>query len=339
MKIFNFLLIFTLCMLLFIACNNDAPPTTPDVAGDINATGNPAIDALTKTIATTPNDPELYAQRGALFYENEGYDNAIEDLTKAIAIDSSKAQYFHLLADAYLDYTRSRLALRTMEKAARLFPERMPTLLKLCEFQLILKKYPESLKTIDKILQIDPQNADAWYMMGMNFKEMGDRKRAINSFQTAVENNPDLINSWLELAHLFSEENHPLAERYFDNAIKVDEKNTNALHAKAYYLSNKKNELEEAIELYKKINTIDPHYEEAFYNAGLLYLDLKKTEEAYQQFDFCVKTSPTHIRCYYYRGLAAEFNGDREAAKADYERALKMYPDYDKAQEGLERVK
>lgn len=325
------------CLLFLAACTGGSGGNSPQEP-DIAQTGNPAIDALTLEIAKDPTNAILYAGRGEAFYENDGYDNAILDMTKAIKLDSTQAEFYHVLGDAYLDYSRSRLALKTMERAAELFPTRIPTLLKLSEFQLILKKYQDALKTTAKVLEVDPQNADAYFMMGMNFKEMNDPNRAINSFQTAVENDPDMIEAWVNLGNLFSQQDNPLAEKYFDNAIRVDSSSVTALHAKAYYLGNKKNDLEGALALYRKINIIDQQYEEAFYNAGLLYMDLGKFDKGREQFDLCTKASPTHIRAYYYRGFCNEKLGNMDAAAADYKQALQFYPEYAQAQEGLLRV-
>ncbi len=304
----------------------------------VMTTGNPAIDGLSAEIARNPNDAGLYAERGRMFYENNGYDEAIRDMNKALSLDSTNVDYMHLLADVYLDYFKSRQALRTMEQAAGLYPERIPTLLKLSEFQMILRQYEESMKTIDRILKLDPQNAEAYFMFGMNFKELGDTVRSINSFQKAVELNSELIDGWINLGQLYASIGDPLAMRYFDNAIRVAPDNITALHARADYLSDI-GQLPEAIEMYRRIVRIDQQYEEAYFNSGLIYLDMDSVEQARQQFDLAVKTSPTHIRAYYFRGLAQEMLGNAEAAKADYEQALQMAPNYEDAQEGLERVK
>lgn len=325
------------CVLLIYACDSEESQTN-NTANETIVVGNPAIDGLSKKIAENPNEPSLYAQRAAVFYENEGYDNAIMDLQKALYIDSTNVDYHHLLADVYMDYFRSRLALQTMERAASLYPERIPTLLKLCEFQMILTKNTESLKTIDKILKIDPQNAEAYFMMGMNFKDLKDTSRAINAFQESVEFDSDLLDAWINLGQLFAGLDNPIAVRYFDNAIRVDSTDIQSLHAKAYYLANSQDDLEGAIELYQKINRLDPQYEEAYYNAGLLLLELENIEAALEQFDLALKMSPTHIRAYYYRGLSYEMLGNTEAAKSDFQQALRMVPDYEAAQEALNRV-
>lgn len=301
-------------------------------------TGNAAIDGISQAIARSPDDPALYAERARLFYENDGYDGAIRDLNKALSIDSTNVDYLHLLADVYLDYFKSRQALKTVERAAQLYPERIPTLLKLAEFQFILKQYDESVKTVDRILRLDAQNADAYFWFGMNFKERGDTVRAINSFQKAVEFEAGLVDGWINLGQLYATLGDPLAARYFENATRAAPGDIHALHARADYLSDQ-NDLAGAIEMYRSIIRIDPQYEEAYFNSGLIYLDMDSVRQARNQFDIALKVSPTHIRAYYFRGLANEMLGDRAAAKADYQQALRMAPEYEKAQEGLDRVK
>lgn len=326
-------------LLAVAACGGkDGNETGQTEAGtEVPETNNPAIDGLSAAIAQSPNDPALYAERARMFYENDGFDGAIRDLNKALSLDSTNVDYLHLLADVYLDYFKSRQALKTMERAAELYPERIPTLLKLAEFQLILKQYNESMKTIDQVLRLDPQNADAYFWFGMNFKEKGDTVRAINSFQKAVEINSDLVDGWINLGQLYSAIGDPLAARYFENAMRVAPGDIHVLHARADYLSDK-GDLSGAIDMYRRIARIDPQYEEAFFNSGLIYMDMDSLAQAKQQFDIALKVSPTHIRAYYYRGLASEMLGNRTAAKADYEQALRLAPNYEKAQEGLERV-
>lgn len=327
--------LYIICSLMILAaCQKGVEEQTESV----EVTAYPEINEVSQAIAANPNDADLYAQRASMYYEVDGYDNAIADLKKAIDLDSTQVDYYHLLADAYLDYFRSRLALETMEKAAEQFPDNTLTLLKLSEFQMILTKNQESLKTIDQILKKNPRNSEAYFMMGMNFKDLGDTIRAINSFQEAVDYNSGLVDGWIQLGNLYTAIGDPLALRYYDNAIRVAPENIETHHAKAYYLANTVDDLEGALEIYRTINKIDPQYEEAYYNAGLLYLDLEKNKEAYQQFDLAIKFSPTHIRAYFYRGLANEFMGNLDAAKKDYEQALRMAPDYEMAREQLDAL-
>lgn len=333
-----FPLLTLLAVLAINACGGGAQEQGQGGEPELGQTGNPTIDGLTQAIAADQDDPELYVQRGDVFYENRGYDEAIRDYTKAIQLDTTKPVYYHKLADAHLDYFKSRQAVEILKRAAERFPEDIPTLLKLSEYHLILTQYEESMKAIDRVLKIDPQNAEAYFMFGMNFEERQDTVRAINSYQKAVELDANIIDGWINLGQLYAGLGDPLALRYFDNATRIAPNDITALHAKADYLTAT-NDLEGAVGLYRKIITIDPQYDEAYFNSGLLYLDMDSVAKAEQQFDLTVKISPTHIRGYYFRGLSREMQGKAAEAKADYEQALRMAPDYEQAQERLNGLK
>ena len=323
------------CFCLFlISCQNSKQDTSKTVATELPTTGNPAIDGLSIAISNAPNNPELYAKRADLFYENESYDEAIGDLQKALTIDSTNVNYLHLLADVYLDYYQSYKAINTLQKAAALYPKRIPTLLKLSEFQLILKQYDQSIHTINEILKIDPLNAEAFFMLGMNFKEKEDLDRAIGSFQTAVENDPDLVDAWINLGQLHAQKGSQLARYYFDNAVKVAPNNINALHAKAEFL-HYTNQLPEAIATYRQLNVIDPNYSESLFNTGIIYLEMDSLEQAKNHFNMAIQTAPTYIIAYYYRGLVEEKMGNLAVAKEYYQQALNFNPNFERAKTAL----
>ncbi len=299
-------------------------------------TPNP-LEILTSKISADPSNADLYYQRAQFFYENEAPDGAIQDLANAVKLDSNQANYYHLLADVYLDYFKSYDALRVMESAVARFPNRIPTLLKLSEYQLILKKHDDSFETIDKVLKIDGQNADAWFMLGMNLKEIGETNRAINSFQSAVENDPNMIDAWIILGQMYAEKKDPLALRYFDNALLVEPDNIDVLHAKAFYL-NEAEDLSGAVQAYKDIIFKNPNYEDAHFNLGLVFIEMDSLASAKTQFDILLEVSPIHIKGYYYRGLTKEMVGDFAGAQEDFKSALKFSPSYAQAQVALQRV-
>ncbi|MEK7255459.1 MAG: tetratricopeptide repeat protein, partial [Bacteroidota bacterium] len=321
----------------FFSCKNSSSQADPAAAA-APATGNPAIDGLTQKIQKSPSDASLYAARGATYYENENFDEGIADLEHAIALDSSKAEYYHALADMYLDYYKSRMGLNVMERAAATFPKRVPTLLKLAEFQLILKQYNQALFTLERIRVIDPLNAEMLFSFGNVFREMGKPDQAITAYQSAVENDPDLVDAWISLGQLLADKGSTQAIKYFDNALRADSTSIHALHAKADYLAQKKNDLSGAVRLYKKVNSLDPQFEEGYYNLGLIYLDMDSVEQAYKSFDRAIQVAPSYAEAYFHRGVAAEKKGDRSQAKADYENVLRIDPEFAAAKEGLKRL-
>lgn len=323
----SLLFLFTLILACERSESNDAPRSSVD----------PTLQQLNQQIQANPELPEAYLARAQYYYEKDSYEQAIVDAQGALQVDSTHLNSLHLLADVYLDYFKSKKAIETLEYASSLYPSNIQTLLKKSEFHYILKQYEASMQTINEILKQEPQNAEAFFMFGQNFMEQGDTARAINSYQTAVEYEPELIDAWIKLGQLQAAIGNSIAAKYFDSAISIDPENPIVRHAKADYYADQ-GKLQEAIQVYRDLALIDPNYDDAYYNSGLIYLDMDSIPQAYNQFDICIKTAPLHIRAYYYRGLTAEFLDRKEQAISDYKQALVLAPDFEDAQEGLSRV-
>ncbi len=329
-------------VLLFVvlgvcACGSDAV-TEQAVAGQEEMTPEQvAVAQLTKALAEDPDNAEIYAERGAIYLENGVYDRAIVDFKRSLERDSSKAPVWHLLADAQMDNLRSREALNTMIYASSRFKERIPTLLKLAEFQFIVHQHDDALATLDRAVKVDPNEGEVFFMIGEVLKEKGDTARAINSYQRATELNSDILDAWLALGMLFETRGNSIAERYFKTATAIDRKAAIPYRMLADYYS-RQNRLKEAIAQYDEAISRDPQYEEAFYNSGLVYLDMDSLSKAKEQFDRAVKVKPTYVEARFYQGVALELQGDVQGARQAYQQALNMAPSFTNAQQAIERL-
>jgi len=314
--------------IIFVSCKQDNP----------KATNTDGKSNITQDIPLEKKNAPLYFERADYYYKSQEYDKAITDLETAISLDSLQPQYYHLLSDCYMDYYRSKDALLQMKQVVELFPDRIPSLLKLSETQLILKQYDESLLTVAKILTRAPDNADGHFMKGMNFRAMGETDRAINAFQTATELNPDMVDAWLLAGDLLDKKGLPIALDYYTAAVNIAPDEPTALHSKAYYLQNHGKE-NEALELYQQINKLDRNYLDAYLNTGILYMTMDSLEKAKEQFNIMAGIAPTDHRPYYYRGLILREMGDKVNAIADFQNCINLNPDFSKAKSALNEMK
>ncbi len=330
-------LLVTGSLLFLFSCNNDPKPATQtDPAERLD----PALAKLNEQINQSPGNDSLLYLRAKIYANLEGYDEALNDLQQAIQLDSLQPQYYNLLADVLLDYGRpndSKRAIDVLLQAAYLFPSRIPTLLKLSEVQLIVKQHNEALATLDKILKRDPQNAEAFYMAGRVALDMGDTTRAISSLQKSVQFNADNVDAWRFLGRIFSQRNNPVAIRYFDNALRVDSNDLESREHKAVFYKVQ-GDFDKAFETYRDIIVRNPDYSNAYFDMGMIYLELDSLQQASDHFSIAIKTDPLFIRAYYFRGHAAELMGKMEAAKADFQQASKMAPNYPEPKAALKRM-
>lgn len=298
---------------------------------------DPTLEQLNILVDKTPKDEKLLFERAKYFYKNEKYKEAIADMRNVLKIDSLNPIYYHSLSDIYMDAAQSRFAIKTMQDLIAIYPERIPSLLKLSELYFIVKQYDKSITTINSILYLSPDNPEAYFMLGVNFKEMKQLAKAKNSFLTAVENNPEHINAWLELGQLAEIQNDTTAVTYFKNAVLVAPQNIEALHYLAYYYQNNGN-LPEALNTYRKISALNPNYTSAYFNSGIIYLKLDSIQQAFNNFNILVNIDRGNPKAYYFRGMSHYLGGNDEAAKMDFLQALKIYPEYEEAKTMLEKI-
>lgn len=331
--------ILTLCGLaffIFFSCKNEKKSTSAN-----EPQLDPELASLNAALEKNPKDDSLHFRRALVYYKLDGYDEALKDLTQAIQLDSMQPAYYHLMADVLLDYARpndSKRAINVLLTAAAKFPDHVHTLLKLSEFQLITRQHGDALATLDKILRRDPQNAEAFYMAGRVALDKGDTTAAVSSFQKSVKTDATNEDAWMFLGRIFTQRNNPLALQYFDNVLRLDSTNLEAREFKGVFYK-RRGEFEKAFEVYRDIVARNPDYSNAYFDMGMIYLEMDSLSKAYDNFNIAVKTDVLFVKAYYYRGLCAELQGNVDAALADYRQANGMSPDFPEAKEALERLK
>ncbi len=336
-RIFLYIVFFCISF-LFIACGGSNSTNNGESNQEYQETGYPVVDGLTKKIFDDPSNHDLLYQRSKAYMEIEAFDNAISDMYMAMKIDSLQPKYYTHLADIFMQYYRSAQALETLRIGAEKFPSNRTLLLNYAELCITLRQNQKGIQVIQQILELDPENAQAYFLMGILMSEQGDTNRAKGAFRRVVDIDPEVVDAYLLLGELHEEDDPKLALQYFNNAITVDPENINALHSKAFFLQNN-DRIPEALELYEQINTLAPDYVPAFLNAGILFLETENFERAYEQFNIIVGAEPTSHLGYYYRGLAQKGLGNLELAKSDFQQALNLKSDYQKAQDELSLMK
>jgi tetratricopeptide (TPR) repeat protein len=336
-RIWRYVLACCFSVLFLSFCKNEKKQV-PLAQQQLNQ--DPQLTKLTQMLAEDPKNDTLLYLRAALYHQLDGFDEALNDLSAAIQLDSMQPAYYHLLADVLIDYGRpndSKRALEVLKMAKNKFPGRIGTLLKLSEFQLIVRQHNDALTTLNEILQKDPENAEAFYMSGRVALDKGDTTNAVGALRKAVKIDATNTDAWMFLGKIFSNKKNPLAIQYFDNALRMDSTNLEAREFKAVYYK-RVGEFAKAFDVYTEIIARNPDYSNAYFDMAMMYLELDSFPQARNNFDLAIKTDPLFVKAYYYRGVCSEQQGNLQAALADYVQANRMSPDYPEAKEARARL-
>ncbi|KYK34518.1 MAG: hypothetical protein AYK19_11950 [Theionarchaea archaeon DG-70-1] len=87
-----------------------------------------------------------------------------------------------------------------------------------------------------------------------------------------------------------------------------------------------KKKLENALEYFSKAIGLDPEYEKAYHNRGIVYYELERFEEAIADYNRVIELDPGYVLAYKNRGLVYLRLNQFEKAIADFDKAIEVDP-------------
>lgn len=328
-------LILIITVAIISACGGKKSGSTEDVSGDDSLKTEVRLKKLNDAIMQDSGNAALFHKRALLQMERGAFTLAADDMKAAVQRDSTNSDYFQLLADLSFRSRRVQDAVLAFRKCLTIDPENLEANLKFAELNLYLKAYPDALKYANDALRIDERKAKAYFIKGFVYKETKDTGRAISSFQTVVEIDPEYYDAYIQLGNLLAERTNPLAIQYYNNALRLRPASTEAFYARGILFQNM-GKLEQAESDYRAILKIEPAYAAAHYNLGYIQLALKNNPSASLPFfTEAIRISPDYVEAYYNRGMAYKLSGNVDAAKKDFMKALALFPTYKLAQEQM----
>lgn len=299
---------------------------------------SPELKALNAQLLGDPSNPDLYNKRSQLYIQYKQFEEAVGDAKRAIRLDSSVATYFVTLADVYFAQNKTRQTKEVLERTAVKFPESTEALMKLSELYFIVKQYQQAIETINKALKINENIARAYYLKGSIYRESGDTSKAISSLETAVEQDNSFTDAYYDLGIIYAARKNPLAFDYFNNALRTNGTYMDASYAKAKLMQDM-GKYDEAITEYQALLTKDKNYNQANYNIGAIYLDVKKDyTKAIEYFTKAIELNGEWPAAYFARGYSYAKLGDKEKASSDYKKCLSIDGSFSEATIGLREL-
>jgi tetratricopeptide (TPR) repeat protein len=114
-----------------------------------------------RAIQADPNCREAYLAAGELAIAKQDYDLAAQQYRKAIARFADEPDAHYGLAQAFYQSDRKAM-LESLDAALFLNPRHAPSLVLLAEHQIDAEDYDGAAKTLDRVIEVNPWNPQAW---------------------------------------------------------------------------------------------------------------------------------------------------------------------------------
>lgn len=333
--------VFLFFVVVLYSCNN--APSPSDLEPETIDNSQITLDRLNEAIVKEPQNALHFRDRARYHFANGQIDQAIEDLNRAVKLDSLNTELRFERGELFYNLMRFDQAMSDYERCVQINGNATDCLLKLGEMNIHLRNYSAAIENINNALRVNEQLPFAYYMKGRIYKETGDTVLAASSYQTAIEVDPDYYDAYIEIGLLYTAAKSDLAMEYFSTALEIRPNSVEALYNLAYHYmvssAGRRERLDQAFQLYDQITELDPSNATAPYNKGFIYLEyLQEYDSAAYWFAEATKLRPGYFQAYYNRGLALESLDRKEEALSEYNRALSLQPDFTPAAVAKGRV-
>jgi len=253
-----------------------------------------AIADLTACINLKPNNPHLFAYRSEVYFYNDEYEKAVQDMRKAHELNPDI--YEESPEDWLGRWTSTYVAKRDLEK--------------------VLEAYTRMIKH-------NPNIADLYTLRAWNYIELGRYDEAIKDYTKAIDlspNNPEVLARRGGLGYRINGEfEKALAD--CNNAIKLDPDASMPYYFRGCILFDMK-KYDEAKNDLIKATELAPAWDEPYTKLGDLYMSINQPEKAIEYYDTAVNKG-THIGVFFLKAKAFETAGKIDEAIKAYKEYLK----------------
>ena len=180
----------------------------------------------------------------------------------------------------------------------------------------------EAVTLYRESVALAPNDADAWYNLGVALSETGNRREAIVALGEAVRRDPNRAEAHNALGRARIEEGDAAAAALdFQRAVAADPRNARAWNNVGNAM-RAQGRADEAASAYRKASELAPGYADPLNGLGVLLVQQQRPREAVSYFSSAIRLQPDFYEAKLNRGIALQEAGDSAAAIAQYRELL-----------------
>lgn len=296
-----------------------------------------AKNIIDRAILESPTDPSLYVTLGNILKNLNHLDDAIANYQTALRMQPNSSVTHNNLGNVYYHREQFKEATTHYLEALRIDPNYADAHFNLA---LIFTRINQEEKAIEQLrlaIQLQPTNAKAHYHLAQLMQLQGNIDLAVKHYQNTLRLNNENIDAHHNLgAILSSKGKFGAAIRHFKKTLFLQPNHTEALHNLGSIYLKQKNPvvaLKYFLHLSQLVHDFDTEY-----NLGVIYMDLRRDEEAIVYFNRALTIQSQNISTYLNLGAVYLRQRDYAMAAKHYQAALALQPDNDETKYILDAI-
>lgn len=293
-----------------------------------------------------PDSVELLLKRGGQLVEKYELELAMNDAARAFRLDSNNLEVQLLYAEV-LNNREDRTvadvkrAQQQYHKIIKSEPKNLKALVGLAATYAFEQDFDKTFQYVNEALRINPKYRDAYVLKGTVYRQLGNMKLAISSYETAIQQDPEFFEAYFFLGQIYQSEENPVCIEYFATALELKPEITEVKYQLAYS-KQLFGQLEGAKMLYREMahDSLDFYVARGLFHQGYIKQFMEEEiDSAMYFYQSALQTEPRYVEAYHNLGLCYEAKGDKTRALKAFGQALKYDPDFELSREEAERLR
>jgi len=221
-----------------------------------------SIDTFSLVLENEPDNANVYNNMGIAYSYVGDFEHAEKCYTKALELEPQLAQAYINLSDLYYKAGDIASAVGTLQKGSYELQDNLAIAHLLARVYIDDQRWEDAIEELERVLDGEPENYDAYYDLGHVCFELGDYEGAISNFETVTEYRQDSELLYYSLAQAYEANNE--VDKAISNYLKsiaVNDKFTLA-YKKVAILFMARNDFDDAIEYFEEYSNFDIPQEE-----------------------------------------------------------------------------
>lgn len=285
---------------------------------------------FSKLLEENPQDTESLLFRAMSRLQGKKYKEAEDDFVKLGTMDSSNPSQLYGLGLAQLWQEKRVDAEATFKKLVSLHPNAVPGYSQLAFIYDRTSRTAEAAAILEKGLKENPESAELYLLLGSAQVDMGQEKKAEDTFIRGIKATGNSTAIRFQLAVLYDKAgDFTDAEKQLDAVIDIEPTNAEALNYLGYSWVDRDIKLKEAEELIRRAVAVEPdnHYYQD--SLGWACYKLGQYVEAKEELEKAVAVpdpGPEEWIVFEHLAKVYERLGDDKDARSNFEKANQLKP-------------
>lgn len=135
-------------------------------------------------------DNSVYFLRAMCYLENGSYEQSIPDFTKAITVNSKRAEAYTFRASAYMKVNEYAKAKEDCKNAIAADPKYADGYFMQGKLKIDTDDLSGAIQDLSEAVRLDPKNGDFWMTRAACYLDLGNNEKALSDFNQAIKFSP-----------------------------------------------------------------------------------------------------------------------------------------------------